>query len=167
MRELMVVLSLVFTTSVWALQVGDRVPDLAVPSTSGDNIRLTDYAGSWVVLYFYPKAFTPGCTAQACSLRDEYGAFAERGAVILGVSVDPVARLDEFKDEHALPFVLLSDENGELSRAFDSLTAGSRTSARKTFIIDPDGQVAHRFDQPTTRNHADEVLQVLDRLMRE
>ena len=167
MKKWIVMLAMMTTGSSWALQPGDRVPEIALPSTTGESIRLTDYEGSWIVLYFYPRAFTPGCTAQACSLRDEFGELQERAAVILGASLDSVQRLKEFKTEHALPFELLSDSDKELSRAFDSLMLGGIMSARKTFIIAPDGKVAYRFDRPKTSSHADEVIAKLDELMAE
>lgn len=158
-------LCLIVSTSARALQPGDKVPDMALPSTTGAEIRLTDFAGSWVVLYFYPRAFTAGCTAQACSLRDDYGALQQRGAVILGASLDDTERIKAFKKEYALPFELLSDSNAALSGAFDSLTADRQRAARKTFIIDPQGVIAYRFDRAKTDGHADEVLEKLDELM--
>lgn len=158
-------LGLMVATSAWALQVGDPVPVFPLPSTRGEDIRLSDYAGRWLVLYFYPRAFTPGCTAQSCSLRDTYGEISERGVAILGASLDTVDRQREFKTEHHLPFELLSDTDKELARAFDSLMIGGLMAARKTFIIDPDGRVAYRFDRPSTNNHGEEVLSKLDDLL--
>ncbi len=167
MRIPLSLLTLLISTPVWALQPGDRVPDMALPSTSGEEVRLTDFAGTWVVLYFYPRAFTPGCTDQACSLRDEYGELQERGAIVLGVSLDSPERILSFKQEHHLPFELLSDGDKNLSRAFDSLMVGGLMAARKTFIINPDGVVAHRFDRPKTAGHADEVIAHLVELQAE
>ncbi len=165
MRKLLVILTMASLSSTFALQPGDSVPDTRVPSTSGESASLHDYTGQWVVLYFYPRAFTPGCTAQSCSLRDEFGEIQDRGAVILGVSLDSPARQQSFKQEHHLPFDLLSDEDKELARAFDSLMVGGLMAARKTFIINPAGQVAHRFDRPSTSDHATEVIRELDRLL--
>lgn len=156
---------LLLSTTALALQPGDSVPELAVPATSGDDICLTDFKGSWVVLYFYPRAFTPGCTAQTCSLRDEFGELTERGAIILGASLDSLERQQSFKEEHGLPFHLLSDSDRELSRSFDVLMTGGLAAQRRTFIINPEGVVAHRFDRPSTRDHAEEVIEKLDELM--
>lgn len=167
MKQYISLMSLLVSSSAWALQVGDPVPATALPSTSGESVRLTDYAGKWVVLYFYPRAFTPGCTAQSCSLRDEFGEIQQRGAIILGASLDSPERQRDFKAEHQLPFELLSDEGRELARAFDSLMVGGLAAARKTFIIDPHGRVAYRFDRPRTRGHADEVIARLDELQAE
>ncbi len=158
-------LGMALSTPAWALQVGDAVPNMARPSTGGEDIRLSDFAGRWLVLYFYPRAFTPGCTAQSCSLRDTYGEIQDRGAAILGVSLDSPDRQREFKAEHHLPFELLSDTDKELARAFDSLMVGGLMAARKTFIIDPDGRVAYRFDRPDTRNHGEEVVAKLEELL--
>jgi len=165
MKVTAMIFSALFASSAAALQVGDRVPDLAVPSTSGENVRLTDFSGKWVVLYFYPRSFTPGCTAQSCSLRDEYGELQERGAVILGASLDPVERQIRFREEHRLPFHILSDTSKELARAFNSLALGGLMAARKSFIINPDGILAYRFESAGTGNHADEVIEQLDRLI--
>ncbi len=164
MKPYLSLMSILVSSSAWALQAGDAVPDMALPSTSGASVRLTDYAGKWVVLYFYPRSFTPGCTAQSCSLRDEFGEIQQRGATILGASLDSPERQRNFKAEHHLPFELLSDEGKQLARAFDSLMVGGLAAARKTFIIDPDGRVAYRFDRPRTRDHADEVIARLDAL---
>ncbi len=150
----------------YALQSGDQVPTMSLPSTSGAPMSLSDFEESWIVLYFYPRAFTPGCTAQSCSLRDEFGEIQDRGAVILGASLDSPERQADFKAEHHLPFELLSDENRELARAFDSLMRGGLMAQRKTFIIAPGGTVAYRFDRPATTNHADEVIEKLDELIR-
>lgn len=165
MRKWMIMMALLTVGGAWALEPGEAVPDVALPSTSGEAVRLTDYEGQWLVLYFYPRAFTPGCTAQSCSLRDEYADIRERGAAILGVSLDNPERQQEFKNEHSLPFDLLSDTEKALARAFDSLMTGGLMTARKTFLIDPDGRVAYRFDRPATSGHAGEVIAELDRLI--
>ena len=151
--------------AAYALQPGDSVPDIRLPSTVGEDLSLHDLQGQWVVLYFYPRAFTPGCTAQSCSLRDEFGDIEARGATIIGASLDSPDRQQAFKKEHGLPFELVSDVDKELARAFDSLMVGGLVAARKTFIINPDGKVAYRFDRPKTANHADEVIAKLDELM--
>ena len=164
MRVFFMLCSLFAGSQAWALQVGDQVPDLAVPSTAGHPLNLRDFDGQWVVLYFYPRAFTPGCTAQTCSLRDEHAEMHQRGVVVLGASLDNEERQRSFKEEHGLPFELLSDNDKELARAFDALMIGELMAARRTFIINPEGRLAFRFDRPQTHDHAEEVLAKLDEL---
>lgn len=166
MKWIATILTFLAALRGYALQPGDQVPSLELPSTTGAPLRLTDFKEHWVVLYFYPRAFTPGCTAQSCSLRDEFGEIEERGAVILGVSLDSPERQAEFKAEHHLPFELLSDTDRELTRAFDALMRGGLMAQRKTFIIAPGGTVAYRFDRPSTADHAEEVINKLDELLR-
>lgn len=166
MKSLATILIIFAALKGYALQPGDSVPDISLPSTAGETMSLDHLRGNWIVLYFYPRAFTPGCTAQSCSLRDEFGELQERGAIILGASLDSPERQVRFKQENNLPFELLSDENRELARAFDSLMRGGLMAQRKTFIIAPDGTVAHRFDNPRTSGHADEVIEKLDELLR-
>jgi peroxiredoxin Q/BCP len=165
MKGWIIMCAALFGTSAAALQPGNPVPDLALPSTMEKPVKLTDYAGQWLVLYFYPRAFTPGCTAQSCSLRDEYGEITARGATILGVSLDPVERQLRFREEHQLPFHLLSDTDKALAKAFDSLMIGGLVAARKTFIIAPDSTLAYRFESAKTGSHAEEVIAVLDNLI--
>ena len=168
MKKLMLAVFLLGSTMhAYSLQPGESVPDISLQATSGENLSLTDFSDAWVVLYFYPRSFTPGCTAQSCSLRDEFGELEDRGAVILGASLDSHERQVRFKEEHQLPFELLSDTDRELARAFDSLMRGGLMAQRKTFIIAPGGTVAYRFDSPQTSGHADEVIDKLDELMSE
>ncbi|HMP73395.1 MAG TPA: peroxiredoxin [Kiritimatiellia bacterium] len=144
-----------------AIEVGQPAPDLAIPSTAGRDISLADYRGQWVVLFFYPKAFTPGCTAQACSLRDEHQAIVEAGAVILGASVDNLRTQQRFKEEHNLPFELLADNDRELSRAMGVLALGGMITSRTTFLINPEGNVAHILRGVNVRNHDQDILPLL------
>lgn len=146
------------------LAVGAQAPDFAVLGTNDQTNRLSALKGKWVVLYFYPKAFTPGCTAEACSLRDGYADIQQLGAVILGVSLDGVARLKSFKEKHRLPFDLLSDEDKSVSRAYNVLGFGGLFAERKTFVIDPRGMIAHVFESVNTRAHDKEVAAVLKEL---
>lgn len=158
-------LPFVLVQSSLALQVGDEVPNIALPTTAGGEARLGDFKGKWLVVYFYPKSFTSGCTTQACSLRDEYGDIQKRGAKILGVSTDSIETQYRFKKEYHLPFDLLSDHKKELAKAFDSMMAGGLLASRKTFLINPEGKVAKRFDKVSTAHHAEEVIKALDALM--
>ena len=147
-----------------AAGVGDAAPDVTAPGTNGKDIKLSDYRGSWVVLFFYPKAFTPGCTAEACSLRDGYAEIQKLGAVILGASLDSVQRQTEFKAKHSMPFDLIADADKAYAKAFDVLAFGGLMAQRKTFIIDPQGRIAHVFDKVTTGSHNQEVADVLKTL---
>lgn len=144
-----------------AAGVGDVAPDVVAPGTNGKNVKLSDYRGSWVVLFFYPKAFTPGCTAEACSLRDGYADIQKLGAVILGVSLDSLQRQQEFKSKHSMPFDLIADADKAYAKAFDVLGFGGLMTHRKTFIIDPEGRIAHVFDKVATGSHDHEVADVL------
>jgi peroxiredoxin Q/BCP len=146
------------------LAVGIAAPEFAVPGTNDRTNRLSELKGKWVVLYFYPKAFTPGCTKEACSLRDGYADIQQLGAVILGVSVDGMARLKTFKEKYNLPFDLLSDLDRTVSRAYKTLGFGGFLSERRTFVIDPQGVIAHVFDTVNTGDHDKEVAAVLKKL---
>ena len=146
------------------LAVGSPAPEFAAVGTNDRTNRLADLKGKWVVLYFYPKAFTPGCTSEACSLRDGYADIQKTGATILGVSLDPVARLKEFKQSYELPFDLLSDADKSVSRAYHVLAFGRLFAERRTFIINPDGNIAHVFEAVNTRSHDRQVVDVLKTL---
>lgn len=130
------------------LQVGDMAPDFALPSDSGATVRLSDFRGRRVILYFYPKDDTPGCTTQSCGFRDSYPAIAERNAVVLGVSPDGVASHQKFKAKHGLPFTLLADEGHAVAEAYG--VWGERSMygrkymgiIRSHFVIDEQGRVA-------------------------
>ncbi|MCS7082660.1 MAG: peroxiredoxin [Bacteroidetes bacterium] len=166
----MVHVLLVFALTLWPgsdkkPKVGDPAPDFEAPATSGKTIRLRDLKGSWVVLYFYPKAFTPGCTAQSCALRDGYAEIQKLGAVILGVSLDDLETQKRFKAEHRLPFELLSDVDKKIAGAYGVLAPMGLFAQRKTFIIDPEGRIAYVFDKVDAAKHDQEVRQVLAQLV--
>ena len=146
------------------LAVGAPAPEFAALGTNDRTNRLSELRGKWVVLYFYPKAFTPGCTAEACSLRDGYADIQKLGAVILGVSVDGVARLKEFKQKYNLPFDLLTDQDKRVSRAYKTLGFGGWFAERRTFVIDPRGVIAHVFESVNTGAHDKEVAALLQQL---
>jgi thioredoxin-dependent peroxiredoxin len=164
MKTLIVVLLGLFASSAWALQVGDLAPDISAPSTSGKDVKFSDLKGSWVVVYFYPKAFTPGCTAESCSLRDGYTEIQKLGATILGVSLDNLPTQIDFKTKYHLPFDLLSDSKKEVAKAFDSLGIAGLMAQRKTFIINPEGRIAYIFDKVNTGSHDKEVAEALKTL---
>jgi thioredoxin-dependent peroxiredoxin len=161
MKTLLIVLLGLFASRAWAIQVGDPAPDVSAPSTSGKGVRISDLKGSWVILYFFPKAFTPGCTAESCSLRDGYSEIQKLGAKILGVSLDNLPTQVDFKAKYHMPFDLLSDSKKEVAKAFDSLGLAGMMTQRKTFIINPEGKIAFIFDKVNTGAHDKEVAGVL------
>lgn len=144
-----------------AASVGDPAPDVAVQSTDGKTVKISDFRGQWVVLYFYPKAFTPGCTTESCSLRDGHQGIRDLNAVVLGASLDTVETQKTFKQKNNLPFELLADTDKALAKAYDALALGGIMAARKTFVIDPDGKIAHIFTKVDTATHEAEVRKVL------
>ena len=145
------------------VQVGQTAPDFAVPSTAGD-VKLADYKGKWLVLYFYPKSFTGGCTKESCSLRDGYAEIQAQGAVILGSSFDDVETQKKFKAEYKLPFELLADTKKEVATAYDSVMIGGLMASRKTYIVSPDGKLAAIISNVNTGDHDAQVLEELKKL---
>ncbi|HEY1318016.1 MAG TPA: thioredoxin-dependent thiol peroxidase [Gaiella sp.] len=150
-----------------AIEEGTPAPDFALTSDTGDAIALSSLRGKPVVLYFYPKDDTPGCTTQACGIRDAWGAFEDAGAVVLGVSPDDKASHARFRQKYDLPFTLLADTDHEVADAYG--VWGEKTYAgktymgvhRSTFVIDADGNVASVFRDVKPAEHADQVLEAL------
>lgn len=161
LRLAFIALFALLSASAFAVQIGDPAPAFEAPATGGKTIRLADYQGKWLILYFYPKSGTPGCTREACSLRDGMEGLEAVQAVVLGVSVDPLSAQEEFKKEHNLPFDLLSDEKKEISKAYNALGALELMSLRKTFIISPVGKIAHIIEAVDTAKHAEQVTEAL------
>jgi peroxiredoxin Q/BCP len=147
------------------LSVGDRAPDFALPSASG-SVRLADVLQQKaVVLYFYPKDETPGCTAEACAFRDSYEVFTQAGAEVIGVSDDTVESHRSFAAHHRLPFLLLSDPDGEVRRRYGVSGWLGLLRGRVTFVIDRQGIVRHVFDsQLQATRHVDEAVETIRRL---
>jgi len=147
-------------------KVGEAAPAITLPDQTGKTVNLSDYKGKWVVVYFYPKDQTPGCTTQACEFRDNIFAFRNAGAQILGVSVDDVASHKDFAEKHGLPFPLLADSSKETAKRYGVLTTfGTMTiAARETFLVDPAGNIAkHYVVSPDKLNgHSKEVLADID-----
>lgn len=141
--------------------IGADAPEFSAKATGNKNIKLADLKGAWIVLYFYPKADTPGCTKESCALRDGYEAIKAAGAIILGVSLDSVESQEKFKTKYNFQFDLLSDSDKKISKAYDALAVGGLVSQRKTFIISPDGKIAHVFEKVDVGRHNEEVLAVL------
>jgi peroxiredoxin Q/BCP len=146
--------------------VGDAAPDFTLVSNEENEVSLSDYRSQWVVLYFYPKDFTSGCTIQAHNFQRDEALYEERDAVILGVSVDDVESHKEFCAKEGLGFKLLADIGGHVSERFGSVRGEgeSRRSARNTFVIDPEGVVREVYLGVSVRQHSEEVLAALDRL---
>lgn len=142
-------------------------PDFALKDEKNETHSLGDYEGSWLVLYFYPKDDTPGCTTQACSLRDARDDIAALGAHIVGVSKDDASAHEKFKAKHTLNFTLLTDASGEVIEkygAWGKKMFGKEGILRKTFIIDPNGQVQKVFGRATPLGHGEAVIAELKRL---
>ena len=149
------------------IEIGTAAPDFELSNQDGEPVTLAGLRGKNVVLYFYPKADTPGCTTQACGVRDRAGEYAKADAVVLGVSPDSVAALRKFADKYGLAFTLLADSDHAVADAYGVWAEKSmygRTywgNTRTTFIIDRDGVVVHVIPKVTPKTHDDEVLAVL------
>jgi len=145
------------------LTSGDAAPDFARPDNEGTSRSLSDYAGQKLVLYFYPKAFTPGCTTESCDFRDRHQAFAAAGYEIVGVSPDPVGRLEDFRQKHDLPFKLLSDEDHAMAAAYGAWGAKKNYGReyegiiRSTIVVGTDGKVEHAWYNVRAPGHAERV----------
>jgi peroxiredoxin Q/BCP len=149
------------------LKVGDKAAKFCLPNQSGDNVNLSDYAGKKLLLYFYPKAMTPGCTVQAQGLRDSLADLKKHNVEVLGVSPDPVKRLPKFIEKHDLNFTLLSDEEHSLADSF-GVWGPKKFMGREydgihriSFLIDEKGIIAHVFDKFKTKDHHQVVLDYL------
>ena len=142
-------------------------PDFHATDADGNKHSLADYRGKWVVLYFYPKDDTPGCTVEACSLRDARDDIAELGAEVIGVSADDGTSHDKFKAKHNLNFTLLSDPDLTMIRAYDAWGPkqfGREGILRRTYIINPEGQVLKVYGRVTPLGHGDQVIAELKKL---
>lgn len=148
---------------------GDPAPDFSGVTTDGSRVALQDFRGRKLVLYFYPMDDTPGCTAQACSLRDHDAEIRKKGAAILGVSAQDVASHERFTQKHELSFPLLADTDRAVARAYGTIGGGLGgtlrgmlgMAERVTFVIDEEGRIAHVIDDVDTGHHAEQVLALL------
>ncbi len=139
-----------------ALAVGTDAPNFTVKDTNGNTVSLSDFAGKTVVLYFYPKDDTPGCTAEAQSFRDTYDEYQGKDMVVLGVSMDDEASHKAFTEKFGLPFQLLADVDGAITKAYD--VYGGSYAKRVTYIINSDGKISQVIDKVNTATHAQDIL---------
>ena len=147
-------------------QVGQTAPDFTLPSQDGSPVTLSSLRGKWVVLYFYPKDGTPGCTLEAHNFQRDLPSYRDRGALIVGVSVDSSGSHQTFCAKQGLTFKLLADTDKEVAEKYDSLhnILGFKVAARNTFLIDPEGRVAKSWTGVSAAGHSAEVLAALDSL---
>ncbi len=149
------------------LQIGDNAPDFTATADSGEKIRLRDLRGKKVILYFYPKDDTPGCTREACDFRDLYARFKKKDVVVLGVSVDSAASHAKFKSKFALPFPLISDEDHKIVEAYgvwkEKSMYGKKYmgTERTTFLIDEKGKIARIYEKVKVDGHAEALLEAV------
>jgi peroxiredoxin Q/BCP len=149
------------------LKVGDRAPDITLHTDAGESFRLADLKGKRVVLYFYPRANTPGCTTEACEFRDDIQKFAKKGVAVVGVSPDKPAAQAKFKQKYDLPFTLLADEDKAAANAFgvwkEKTMYGKKVMGieRTTFVIGADGKIEKIYAKVKAQGHAAAVLEAL------
>ncbi len=143
-------------------KVGDVAPDFETVGQDGKRIKLSELKGKVVVLYFYPKDFTPGCTMEACNFRDNFDDFKKLGIEVVGISTDTESSHKKFSEKYNLPFFLASDKNKEVVRKYDVL--GLVTAKRVTFLIDKSGKIAYVFPKVSPKEHAGEVLEKIEEL---
>ena len=149
------------------LEIGTKAPEFTLPDQNGQMHSLSDYRGQKVILYFYPKDMTSGCTNQACNFRDRYPQFQEKGAVVLGVSKDTVESHKRFEEKQGLPFTLLSDTELEVITAYDVRKIGkdgkpTKSLIRSTYLIDENGLIIKAFGGVKAKDNAAQMLDALD-----
>ncbi len=151
-------------------EIGQPAPNFTLPAADGSSVTLSALRGQWVVVYFYPKASTPGCTTQACAIRDNEDEYGRRGARVLGISPDPVDKVAKFVAKQELNFTLLADEDHAVCDLYGTWVEKSMYgrkfwgASRSTVIVAPDGNVAEAFPKITPKQHDEKVLGALDRL---
>ncbi|MFB6093258.1 MAG: thioredoxin-dependent thiol peroxidase [Haloquadratum sp.] len=152
------------------LDIGETAPDFELCDQHGETASLADHRGEYVVVYFYPRADTPGCTTEACGFRDTFEKFETRGVTVFGISDDPIDDLAAFAEKYDLPFRLLSDEDGEVAAAYDSYGEKNMFGNtfdgvfRNTYVVGPDGEIVLAYDGVAPEGHAEEILTDLDDL---
>ena len=146
------------------LELGDDAPDFSLPNQDGETVTLSELDSQYTVVYFYPRADTPGCTTEACSFRDDWDKYEDAGVAVVGISDDPVEDLEPFREKYDLPFDLLSDEDGKVSDAYSSYgeknVFGNQVMGvfRNTFVVDDDGEIVAVYEGVDPEEHADEIL---------
>ena len=154
--------------STSGLPIGSTAPAFRLQDQHGEWHTLEQHRGSWVVLYFYPKDETPGCTTEACEFRDNIFAFRKAGVTVLGVSVDDIDSHKKFSEKHSLPFAILADSSKETAKAYGVLYKAMgvmEIARRETFVINPNGKIAQHYVGVTAKGHSDAVLADLKTLM--
>ena len=148
------------------LKIGDDAPTFSLPGGEGKQVNLIDYKGKWVVLYFYPKDDTPGCTREACQFRDDFKILETLGAKVIGVSVDDSFSHKKFAEKYNLPFPLLSDASGEVADRYGALNnfLVIKLAKRYTYLINPQGKIAKIYLSVDTSRHSQEIIEDLKRL---
>jgi thioredoxin-dependent peroxiredoxin len=147
------------------IELGKQAPDFELLASNGEKVKLSDFKGKNVVLYFYPKDMTPGCTTQACDFRDFHSDFSQLECVIIGVSPDPIEKHEKFRDKYNLPFLLLFDEDHRVSELYDVWKLKKNFGKeymgieRSTFVIDKDGKIAKEWRKVKVKGHVEEALQ--------
>lgn len=151
-----------------SLKIGEQAPEFTSPGSNGENVKLSDFRGKNIVLYFYPKDMTPGCTTEACDFRDHHEQFSNLNTVIIGVSPDSLERHEHFIEKHGLPFVLLADENNEVAKLYGvwqlKKTFGREYMGivRSTFVIDSEGKLIKEWRNVRVKNHVANALQFVE-----
>lgn len=144
------------------LAVGSQVPSVTLPNQNGTNVALSDLRGRWLVVYFYPKDHTPGCTKEACAFRDAYQDFTDAGAEVVGISSDSAASHERFAERNSLPFILLADVDDAARKAFQVPNTLFFIQGRATFVVNPQGIIVHAFNsQLSFTKHAREALNAI------
>ncbi|MBN1521390.1 MAG: thioredoxin-dependent thiol peroxidase [Candidatus Aureabacteria bacterium] len=154
------------------IKAGEKAPDFTLPDQDGTQRKLSDYRGEWVLIYFYPKDNTPGCTQEACAIRDNFPFFEKLKAKVLGISVDSIKSHKKFADKHSLPFTLLSDDKKEAVKLYGVwgkkkfMGREFMGTKRTSFLVDPKGLVVRVYESVKPPVHAEEVLEDLKVLMK-
>jgi thioredoxin-dependent peroxiredoxin len=148
-------------------ETGTKAPDFKLPASNGKEVQLSDFKGKNVVLYFYPKDMTPGCTTQACDFRDKHSDFEEQNTVIIGISPDPLSRHDKFIEKHGLPFLLVADEEHKAAEMYDVWKLKKNFGKeymgieRSTFIIDKEGIIQKEYRKVKVKDHVKDALEFI------
>ena len=148
------------------LQPGDDAPNFSLPDNQGRQVNLNDFKGKWVVLYFYPKDDTPGCTTEACHFRDDFKLLENLGAQVIGMSIDDSFSHKKFAEKYNLPFPLLSDASGEVASLYGALNnfLVIKLAKRYTYLINPQGKIAKIYLSVDTSKHSQEIIEDLKKL---